>query len=1045
MVQVGRKQHRYAIKMEGNMKSYWKKKLSAFLLALTLIVGLMPTALAADCGHSNWSSWQKLNDQQHQRTCLTSGCTGTQSANHQWSSVYEKDAASHWKKCADCGAQTTHEAHTYSGTMKYDSNNHWDQCSVCGYQDNLGGHVDLNSDGKCDTCGYSMGATTITVKFMNGTKVFKTQSVKKGSAPSAPGTPSKASSGGKSYTFKGWTTKNPGSTALYTGQTYLTSSQVSRTTLSADTTYYALYTVSGSSGDISYKVTAGESVTFSRSDFKKLYEDACGGSFEYVVFTPDSSYKSTYGSFYFDYEGTEEEKIAKSDMEDYEFDYSKTSDYPVGSLSFVAAEDASDHTITLDCVLYGDDEDVEATVTVKIGKGSSSSSKADLVLEVEPGEAVAFSRTDFKEFFEDEYDGDIFRSVIFTSSSNLTSSAGALYFDYDGKEEEKLSKSTLDDYEFEYSKTGDYPISKLSFLADKDADGELVTLEFTLYGDDETLDGVLEIRIGDVDTAAEKGDINYTVAAGDAVEFDRADFNQFFKEEYSKTLRYVTFYPDNAYKTANGAIYFDYDGKDEEKFSKTDLTDETFYYSSDDYGNYPLNELSFVADDDFDEALRLEFRAWYDEDTYVDGELVIAPEEEGGESSISGKGDADIRYFTTYSSSVQLNLNDFARFLKKSYPTSTLEYVKFTSVPVSDSLYYNYYGTSKYGGSKVRLTSDNCKNYKFYYSPDSTSEYALSELTFIPNGFNYCPSISFTAYGTGSKSVSGSILISVTLDTMGKVYGVTPKGTSVDFPASTISGVVSKGTGLSLGSIRLLTLPTASQGTVRLSNGTKADTSTLYAYSGSGSNTISNLQFVPASGFTGSVEIPYVAYNTSGNAIAMGSFSLGVMRSIPKFSDVSPSAWYYQYVVEMCDAGVINGFSNGTFQPNSNVTYGQALKLIMLAAGYPAQEKTGTHWASGYLTKAKNDKLISGTVDLDAPITRLAVAQLAAKAMKLGTSGLSSVKPFTDTSDVYVQALSAAGIVDGFFSGGTSTYRPSNTLTRGQAATIVWRMKNYNG
>ena len=135
------------------MKSNWKKKLSAFLLALTLIVGLMPTALAADCGHNNWSTWQKLNDQQHQRTCLTSGCTGIQTANHQWSSVYEKDAVSHWKKCSDCGAQTTHEAHVYSGTMKYDASNHWDQCSVCGYQDNLGGHVDLNNDGKCDTCG----------------------------------------------------------------------------------------------------------------------------------------------------------------------------------------------------------------------------------------------------------------------------------------------------------------------------------------------------------------------------------------------------------------------------------------------------------------------------------------------------------------------------------------------------------------------------------------------------------------------------------------------------------------------------------------------------------------------------------------------------------------------------------------------------------------------------------------------------------------------------------------------------------------------------
>ena len=73
------------------------------------------------------------------------------------------------------------------------------------------------------------------------------------------------------------------------------------------------------------------------------------------------------------------------------------------------------------------------------------------------------------------------------------------------------------------------------------------------------------------------------------------------------------------------------------------------------------------------------------------------------------------------------------------------------------------------------------------------------------------------------------------------------------------------------------------------------------------------------------------------------------------------------------------------------------------------------------------------------------MAQIAAKAMELNTSDLSSVKPFTDTSDVYVQALSAAGIVEGYFSGGTSTFRPSNTLTRGQVSAIVWRMKNYNG
>ena len=64
--------------------------------------------------------------------------------------------------------------------------------------------------------------------------------------------------------------------------------------------------------------------------------------------------------------------------------------------------------------------------------------------------------------------------------------------------------------------------------------------------------------------------------------------------------------------------------------------------------------------------------------------------------------------------------------------------------------------------------------------------------------------------------------------------------------------------------------------------------------------------------------------------------------------------------------------------------------------------------------------------------------------MKLNTKNLSSVKPFTDTNDASVQALNAAGIVEGYFSNGTSTFRPNNTLTRGEVSTIVWRMRNYN-
>ena len=40
-----------------------------------------------------------------------------------------------------------------------------------------------------------------------------------------------------------------------------------------------------------------------------------------------------------------------------------------------------------------------------------------------------------------------------------------------------------------------------------------------------------------------------------------------------------------------------------------------------------------------------------------------------------------------------------------------------------------------------------------------------------------------------------------------------------------------------------------------------------------------------------------------------------------------------------------------------------------------------------------------------------------------------------------MQALNAVGVIGGYFSNGTSTYKPYNTLTRGQLSAIVWRME----
>lgn len=444
-----------------------------------------------------------------------------------------------------------------------------------------------------------------------------------------------------------------------------------------------------------------------------------------------------------------------------------------------------------------------------------------------------------------------------------------------------------------------------------------------------------------------------------------------------------------------------------------------------------------MADDDFDGKVTLEFRAWYDEEKYVDGTLVISSEE----NTVSGSGYGNIRYYVTTGTAVQINANDISRFFSAEYPGSTLEYVKLMGIPSTGTLYYDYYSSDR-----MQFTVGNCDDENLYFSP-SGSKYSLHSLTYIPSGSNYCASIPFTAYGTGNRSVQGSILISVTKNAVSEVYGVTPKNTAVTLPASAIYSTVYSATGTALASIQLLELPEANVGSVTVSGGyvsLKADTTTRYGY-GSGDQQMSQLRFTPATGYTGSVEIPYVAYDKDGDAIAAGKFCLGVVTSIKRFSDVSSSSWCYKYVTELSDAGIIGGYSDGTFKPDNTVTYGAALKLIMLAAGYSEQKPTGSHTFSGYLSKAQSDGLVSGSVNLDQPITRLQVSQLAAKAMKLDISNLSSTHPFTDTADVYVQALNAAGIVEGYFSNGTSTFKPSNTLTRGQLSAIVWRMRNYEG
>lgn len=1067
------------------MKRFFRTKLPALALALTLIAGMIPTAGAVTLIGGNDPSC--THESEYLQIITTSATCSSPGAR-----VYT---------CLKCGAYATETitvAHTYN-SYAYDATYHWRVCSVCGAQDTASRaeHMDRNGDGKCDVClraygnASSSSRSDISYQVAPGGRValsekdfynFFYDNTTSGTLryvefdrPSS----SVFADGTLYYDYGGKNEIALSASLLANGTFYYGGSysvdreeyDLDDLTFVADKDFsgdislsFRAYfnssnyvdgtlTISSSKSssstksDITYTVTSGNRVNLDEDDFNSVFRSVYPNyKVDYVVFDRPDSDAFDEGTLYYDYGGSNEIALSRSALASGTFLYGGSynaarEEYDLDDLTFVAGRDFR-KDVTLTFRAYYASRYVDGTLTIAAGK---TAAKADITYTVSANSRVNLDEDDFYDFYDDNASSGSLRYIVFDRPASSAFSNGTLYYDYGGKNETAFSRTSLSSYYFFYDGTYDkangyYGLDDLTFVTDRNFTDE-VTLTFrAYYTSSKYVDGTLLLTPG---ATASKPDFTYEVAPGGEVDLDEDDFYDFFYDNTSSgSLRYVVFERPDTYAFADGALYYDYGGRDQTLLTRTSLSSYVFYYDNDDSTLHSLDDLTFVADSDFKDDVTLAFRAYYSSNNYVDGTLSIT----AGKTSVSSTVSGDIRYTATYGSKVQINANDIARYFNKSYPGYTLQYVTLGGVPATGALYYNYYGASKYGTSaSMPLTSANYNGQVFYFSPVSTAQFALTELTYVPSGNNYCVTIPFTAYGSGSRSVSGTILISVNSTTVSEVYGVTQRNTAVTFPASAIYSAVSAATGVSLSGIQLLSLPSASQGTVYVGSGsTRATTNTLYTY-GSGTQQMGQLRFVPTSSFTGSVQIPYVAYNSAGTAFATGLFSLGVLSSAKSFKDVTSSTWCYKYVVELSDANVIDGYADGSFKPDNTITYGAALKLIMLAAGYAEQAPVNSNVFSGYLAKARADGIVTRSdVDLTKPITRLQVAQIAAGAMKLDTSNLSSVQPFTDTTDASVRALNAAGIVEGYFNNGTSTYRPNNTLTRGQVSAIVWRMEQYN-
>ena len=163
------------------------------------------------------------------------------------------------------------------------------------------------------------------------------------------------------------------------------------------------------------------------------------------------------------------------------------------------------------------------------------------------------------------------------------------------------------------------------------------------------------------------------------------------------------------------------------------------------------------------------------------------------------------------------------------------------------------------------------------------------------------------------------------------------------------------------------------------------------------------------------------------------------------FPDVTADAWYVGYVETLAEKGVVGGYEDGTFRPENPVTWGEALKLVLLSAGLPAQRaKDGEHWAAGYLDYAVRYGYVpTDDILLDSPVTRAGIADLCAAALELSASATAGENPFADTNRKSVLSLYAAGIVEGSVENGRRLYKGADQIRRSEICAILTRMLRY--
>ena len=165
---------------------------------------------------------------------------------------------------------------------------------------------------------------------------------------------------------------------------------------------------------------------------------------------------------------------------------------------------------------------------------------------------------------------------------------------------------------------------------------------------------------------------------------------------------------------------------------------------------------------------------------------------------------------------------------------------------------------------------------------------------------------------------------------------------------------------------------------------------------------------------------------------------------------------YAEYVNDLTEKKVINGYSDGTFKPDKKVTVGEFLKLIITASvgervNFELVTPSIDHWAGVYLKVAENVGIVGAgeytADDMNREVSRIEIVKLLSRCdvMLVGTPQQAEELTFTDIQSlgeddlVYLSHAVAIGVINGDSAG---TFRPNDGLKRCECAKVIYTYTN---